>query len=396
MERAKIFIASSSRALTLAEALRGVLSTDFSEARVWNEQSASQFGKTIIEELEQAARDYDFAVIILTQDDTVFRGSGEVAKQQARDNCIFEAGLFIGSLGRDRCFLVAGVRPDAVPVDLTGVIHVPINEPKDLNNVGQCNDAVSNAGFGIKGAVQNRGKRPRSDEEKMSFSVISDKELFGMEKPYREQGKLEEGQVVVSAVQPRGEERYEFAAQVNHNLENGIKYVYFFHASDDGAQKICQILQGILLSAVIKDSEQMKNTNFQERWEAIKANRDDILQKLHDIRENETLKICFLPDEPALEFTIHNANSRNTARAYLKRDKNFIQLFEGDEAFKLWGYLKKWCGKELPAGIFHSTIQCDIPTFSMAGGEKFSKSLDRELKRHFPEIHEKVKELCYT
>jgi hypothetical protein len=117
---------------------------------------------------------------------------------------------------------------------------------------------------------------------------------------------------------------------------------------------------------------------------------------LQQIRDNETLKICFLRDEPALEFTIHNANSRSTARAYLKRDKNFIQLLEGDEAYKLWGYLKKWCEKELPPGIFHSTNQCDIHQFTMSGGEKFSKSLDRELRRHFPDIHETVKDLCYA
>jgi hypothetical protein len=227
MERSKVFIASSSRALTLAESLRSDLCTGFSEATVWSERSASQLGKTIIEMLEEAAKEYDFSVIILTQDDVVFREGGEAAKRQARDNCIFEAGLFMGALGRDRCFLVASIMPNEVPVDLTGIIHIRIDEPKELENIKLCKEAIDTASFKIKEAIQERGKRPRADKGTMVFQLISPQEFFNMEKLESEDGRLEEGQVVVSAIQPF-EDKYEFAAQVKHNLENGIKYVYFF------------------------------------------------------------------------------------------------------------------------------------------------------------------------
>jgi hypothetical protein len=65
-------------------------------------------------------------------------------------------------------------------------------------------------------------------------------------------------------------------------------------------------------------------------------------------------------------------------------------------AYKLWGYLKKWCGRELPPGIFHPTILCDYCSFIPAGTQTLFKTiLDRELKKYFPEIHEKVQALCY-
>jgi hypothetical protein len=153
----------------------------------------------------------------------------------------------------------------------------------------------------------------------------------------------------------------------------------------------------ILLAAVVKDATQIQGVSFSERLNTIKANQDEVLQKLQEIRDNETLKICFLPGEPALEFSIHNATSTSTAKAYFKRDSNFIQWLEGPNACKLWGDLKKWCGKELPPGIFHSTILCDIRNFKpLTTQAAFIDSLNRELKRHFPDILERVKELWYS
>jgi hypothetical protein len=394
MEKPKIFIASSSRALTLADCLRrGLAEGDGCEVEVWNAQSASQLGKTIIEMLEQAAKGYDFAVIILTRDDVVFRKGGKAAKEQARDNCIFEAGLFFGSLGRDRCFLVASIEPKAVPVDLTGIIHVRIKEPEKekLGDVGQCQKAIADATLEIKQAVQQRGKAPWYIGK--TFQLISHEELFNREKHESEGGHLEEDQVVVSARQPF-EEKKDFPFQVMKNLKNGIKYVFFFHASEDGAQKICKILQMILLAGVIKDPHQLKAASFAERWDKIKEYQDKILQKLKEIRNNENLKICFLPFETPLQFSIHNANSESKARAYLKWEKNFIHLLEGDEAYQLAKWLQKVSGKEPPLGIFHSTILCDISSFKTAGDQPFSTCLDRELKRHFPDIHDQVKALC--
>ncbi|HET6332086.1 MAG TPA: nucleotide-binding protein, partial [Polyangiales bacterium] len=59
-------------------------------------------GRTVIEKFEGSA-DVDFAVVLLTPDDTgeLADGSGE-PKPRARQNVIFELGYFVGRLGRSR------------------------------------------------------------------------------------------------------------------------------------------------------------------------------------------------------------------------------------------------------------------------------------------------------
>jgi predicted nucleotide-binding protein len=161
MEKAKIFLASSGRALILAQKLRDNLSTNFSEATVWNEASAGKAGDMIIEMLESAAKDYDFAVIILTRDDVVFREGGDTEKRQARDNCIFEAGLFMGALGRHRCILISSVKADDLPVDLRGIIYQALEEPPDLGNYAKCGEVIKKPASKIREIIQNQWRKEK-------------------------------------------------------------------------------------------------------------------------------------------------------------------------------------------------------------------------------------------
>lgn len=57
------------------------------------------------EALANALGQFDFAILILTPDDTAV--SGGRSKNVARDNVIFELGPFMGALGRDRTFVVS-------------------------------------------------------------------------------------------------------------------------------------------------------------------------------------------------------------------------------------------------------------------------------------------------
>jgi predicted nucleotide-binding protein len=86
---------------------------------VWTD-GVFQASRSSIYALEQAAQSADFAVLVLSPDDTVVsRGSERTAP---RDNVVFELGLFIGALGHERTFIV---RPRGVelkvPTDLLGV-----------------------------------------------------------------------------------------------------------------------------------------------------------------------------------------------------------------------------------------------------------------------------------
>lgn len=113
-----LFIGSSSEGLDVAEELQAVLD-DHCESELWNQGTFGLSG-TGIESLVQASRSYDFAVFVLSADDMVTKRGK--ARPAARDNILFEAGLFIGSIGRERTFLLA-CKDDEIdlPSDLAGV-----------------------------------------------------------------------------------------------------------------------------------------------------------------------------------------------------------------------------------------------------------------------------------
>lgn len=87
-----------------------------------------ELSATYIESLEKVSHEADFAVLVLTPDDVTT--SREAEKLAPRDNVVFELGLFIGSLGRERCFLVHEQRPDLkLPSDLLGVKAATFKHP---------------------------------------------------------------------------------------------------------------------------------------------------------------------------------------------------------------------------------------------------------------------------
>lgn len=80
-------------------------------------------GKTIIEKIEENA-DVDAAICLFTGDD-YGRAKGTEAEEnklRARQNVVFEAGYFMGKLGRGNVILIAS--PDIeIPSDLQGVVY---------------------------------------------------------------------------------------------------------------------------------------------------------------------------------------------------------------------------------------------------------------------------------
>jgi hypothetical protein len=127
--RVKIFIASSSEGLEVVKAVRGLLLDelqDKAEVAPWTREF--DLSATYIESLEKASDQADFAILVLTPDD--LNTSREIEKFAPRDNVIFELGLFIGSIGRERCFLVYEQRPDLkLPTDLLGVNAATFKPP---------------------------------------------------------------------------------------------------------------------------------------------------------------------------------------------------------------------------------------------------------------------------
>lgn len=117
--RPRVFVGSSSEGLPIANKVQELLSHDAAVV-VWNQGTVFGLGQATLEALEQAVESYDFGIFVFTPDDELLsRGQ---AKPVARDNVLFELGLFVGGLGRRRAFVV-NPREGAVvlPSDLVGI-----------------------------------------------------------------------------------------------------------------------------------------------------------------------------------------------------------------------------------------------------------------------------------
>ena len=79
-------------------------------------------GRTIIEKLE-AYSDVNVAIILFTQDDLgVAKEEKGNEKYRARQNVVFEAGYFIGYLGRENIIMIADENVE-IPGDLSGMVY---------------------------------------------------------------------------------------------------------------------------------------------------------------------------------------------------------------------------------------------------------------------------------
>jgi predicted nucleotide-binding protein len=129
-DRAKAFIGSSSEGLRIAEHLQAGLERVV-ECTIWS-QGVFGLSRGNLENLVNATAKYDYAVLILTPDDlTTVRGK---TQNSPRDNVLFELGLFMGALGRERTFVVH-CRDEQIelPSDLAGVSVATFGARTDKN-----------------------------------------------------------------------------------------------------------------------------------------------------------------------------------------------------------------------------------------------------------------------
>jgi hypothetical protein len=124
----RIFIGSSSEALEVAEFVKKELS-GVAECVIWNERVFS-FNKSYFETLTGIINFYDYGILIATGDD--FTKSRDKAFDAPRDNVIFEFGLFLGRLGRNKVFFFRE-EDSKLPSDLMG-ITLPTFSKKDIRS----------------------------------------------------------------------------------------------------------------------------------------------------------------------------------------------------------------------------------------------------------------------
>lgn len=122
MKVSKVFIGSSSEGLDVARQVQIALQDERIEAIVWD-QGVFEPGKSYLSALLSAAESFDFAVLVLTADDTLISRGNEY--NSPRDNALVELGLFMGSIGPKRSFFMYDKSaPPKIASDLEGICGI--------------------------------------------------------------------------------------------------------------------------------------------------------------------------------------------------------------------------------------------------------------------------------
>jgi hypothetical protein len=120
----RVFIGSSQEGLEIAQALQYQLKHD-ANVTLWSE-GIFELTHSYLESLLKTTDEFDYAILVFRADDEV--SSRGTTSPIARGNVIFELGLFLGSLGCDRTFVVYDThRKPEVISDLEGVTFAPFD-----------------------------------------------------------------------------------------------------------------------------------------------------------------------------------------------------------------------------------------------------------------------------
>jgi len=164
----RVFIGSSSEGLDVARAIARGLKNDCLVVP-W---TAGVFAasETYIESLEKAIDRVEFAVLVVTPDD--IREKRKVITKVPRDNVVFEAGLFMGRLGRKRAFIVCDPKEVELPTDLLGLSPISFDSKLDPSDLGIQLQGV--ASFEILDSIKQAPRRITADVKKASSHLLWD------------------------------------------------------------------------------------------------------------------------------------------------------------------------------------------------------------------------------
>ncbi len=151
MQKPRLFIASSMEGYNIAQAVNSNLDFE-SESTLWS-GGTFKLSSNPLEDLVRKASVVDFALFVFTPDDVAVIRERE--DYVVRDNVLFELGLFIGAIGKERCFIL---KPRGVemrlPSDLLGLTaadYDPNRSDLDMES------ATNRACYLIKNEFKSKG-----------------------------------------------------------------------------------------------------------------------------------------------------------------------------------------------------------------------------------------------
>lgn len=159
----KIFIASSVEGLNVAYALQENLD-HIAELTVWPQGIFDLMNYTLDDIITQLG-EFDYGIFVFSFEDLSIIRQEKV--ETTRDNVLFELGLFIGRLGRQRCLIVMPKtnKKFHLPTDLLG-IKPGIYNPRSDDNLLSALGPVSNQ---IRRLIKHQGLRKKKETPLPNF-----------------------------------------------------------------------------------------------------------------------------------------------------------------------------------------------------------------------------------
>lgn len=164
-EKPTVFIASSSEAISVAEAVHIKLEQE-TRVKLW--ENAFDLSSVTITTLINKTKEADYAVFVFHADDkTLIR---EKEYSSVRDNVVLELGMFIGSIGLEKCFILVPKSAETVfrlPTDLAGVTATFYDDKEP-----DVTDAVTGSCAKIKQAIK------KLEAQKQKIEVTSETQVL--------------------------------------------------------------------------------------------------------------------------------------------------------------------------------------------------------------------------
>jgi len=140
-ERADVFLGYSSGSSPTAGAVKRYLQSLGAKVLDW--QTDFIPGRTILDQIEQAAARSIGGIFLFTKDDDLV-DHGQRDKAVPRDNVVFEAGYFIGLKGK-RNVLIVRESGSKLPADLGGDIYASLADRSDIGPIERTLNAFMGA-----------------------------------------------------------------------------------------------------------------------------------------------------------------------------------------------------------------------------------------------------------
>jgi predicted nucleotide-binding protein len=380
--RPKIFLASSGKALQIAKRLKTRLDVIADVIPWWKGFAA---GGTTLSTLLAHARTCDFAVVLFTPDDKLKKNGKE--SLAPRDNCIFELGLFMGSLGLEpkRSLLLRSDGNESLLSDLAGVTYIKLPPAKSIPS--EKTRVINLALEQVKSNIKELGycfHHPGPP-------ILPKKRLMELESTEAGGNLLasEAVDVFVNTTQPI-ELNHELAVKVCQNMTADVGYSYFFQAEAASIRFFSSLVSS--LAAACVDSEDVCGVNADGLRELMNDRQEDI-KKILDRMQNQ-LRVYFLPNKPDLEFCVHNASHRNEAICYLRYSADtFVKWFQGEDAKYVADELRGKCFFPAENMVFQGSLGYEL--YSRANRDFLTQLVEKTIARFPNGLKDKAKEVCF-